>query len=71
MTIEYEPGSPSELSQVFEGTYAKHGATEAIAVPEAALAAPELDPPIDDPAATEGDLGTLDELNGPEGSDSY
>ncbi|MFC3799729.1 DUF6612 family protein [Cohnella sp. GCM10012308] len=74
MTIEYEPGSPSELSQTFEGTYAKHGATEAIAVPKAALEAPELDPPIDDPEATEGDLGTLDGLDGLdglEGLDSY
>ncbi|MDI4650218.1 DUF6612 family protein [Cohnella hashimotonis] len=77
MTIEYEPGAPSELSQIFEGTYAKHGATEAIAVPKAALEAPELDPPIDDPEATEGDLGTLDGvdgldgLDGLEGLDSY
>lgn len=71
MTIEYEPGAPSELNQLFEGTYAKHGATEAIVVPQAALAAPELDPPIDDPEATEGDLGTLDDLGELEGMDSY
>ncbi|CAI6081797.1 hypothetical protein COHCIP112018_03430 [Cohnella sp. JJ-181] len=71
MTIAYEPGSPSELHQVFEGTYAKHDATEAISVPAAALEAPELDPPIDDPAATEGDIGTLDDLGGWEGLDSY
>lgn len=71
MTIEYEPGSPSALSQLFEGTYAKHGETEAIVVPEAAQAAPELDPPIDDPAATEGDIGTLDDLDELEGLDSY
>lgn len=70
MTIEYERGSPSVLSQVFEGTYGKHDATEAIAVPKAALEAPELDPPIDDPAASEGDIGSLDDLEGLDGLES-
>lgn len=64
MTIDYEKGSPSDLNQIFEGTYGKHDATEAITVPKAALDAPELDPPIDDPSATEGDVaGSLDDLN--------
>lgn len=63
MTIEYEKGSPSDLNQVFEGTYSKHDATAAIVVPKAALSAPELDPPIDDPEASEGDVaGSLGDL---------
>lgn len=69
MTIAYEPGSPSVLKQTFEGTYSKHDTAAHIVVPKAALAAPELDPPIDDPAANEGDIESLDELDDLFGSD--
>lgn len=52
MSLEFEPGARSAVSQTVAGTYAKHNAIAAIAVPEAAKEA--LDP---DEIAEELDLG--------------
>ncbi|MBB6669919.1 DUF6612 family protein [Cohnella nanjingensis] len=65
MTIDYEAGKPSTLRQTLSGTYDKLNAVTPIVVPDAAKQAPVLDPPIDDPAADEGNLGTLDDLEDP------
>ncbi|MCC3375151.1 DUF6612 family protein [Cohnella sp. REN36] len=65
MTIEYEAGKPSKLLQTLSGTYDKADAISPIVVPEAAKQAPELDAPIDDPAADDGNLGSIDDLEDP------
>ncbi|WP_276353449.1 DUF6612 family protein [Cohnella caldifontis] len=44
MTVEYEAGKPSTLTQSFSGSYAKINAAAPVTVPEAAKEAPELDP---------------------------
>ncbi|MBW5445969.1 hypothetical protein GE107_07835 [Cohnella sp. CFH 77786] len=43
MTVEYEAGKPSTLTQTLSGTYSKHNASENVTVPKAALEAPEPD----------------------------
>jgi hypothetical protein len=45
MTVEYEAGKPSTLSQTFSGTYTKQDASKAVIVPDAAKNAPDPDAP--------------------------
>jgi hypothetical protein len=52
MTVEYEAGKLSTLAQTMSGNYSHHNASDPVVVPEAAKNAPELDPSVDDPAAT-------------------
>jgi hypothetical protein len=40
MTIEFEPGKPSTVTQTFSGTYSKYNETAGIEVPKEALEAP-------------------------------
>lgn len=45
MTMEYEAGKTSTLTQTLSGSYGKHDAAGAVVVPDEAMEAPELDIP--------------------------